>query len=136
MPRDLIPTNRITRRGLSAGATLGSANGGQFQNLGRTVLRVTNTSDAAVTLTVPTIWSVGPLAVEDLVVSVPAGATRLIGPFPQWLFNQRGANASYVYIDYEAGNEAALELAALSLERAPVLLNIFDVALYDVAVYA
>jgi hypothetical protein len=58
---------------------------------------------------------------EDLVVTVPDGARRLIGPFPKRTFGQpAGANESEgndqgrVYVDYSATTSVTRAVVALS----------------------
>lgn len=58
-----------------------------FVNDGRTVLHVTNGSGGSINVTVVTPVTTGGLAVADLVVAVPAGEERVIGPFARSIYN-------------------------------------------------
>jgi mRNA-degrading endonuclease toxin of MazEF toxin-antitoxin module len=78
VPRVTIPVTRLSDAG-SADPT--ETNGDPINqhalpNSGRTVLRVRNAGAAALDLTLVTPVTVGGRAVEDTVVSIPAGDTR------------------------------------------------------------
>lgn len=65
-------------------------------------LWVNNASGVSVTLTVVTpAVSADNLAISDFTLTVPAGATRLVGPFPEDIYRQQsGATSGMVHVDY------------------------------------
>lgn len=101
MARASQTTQQITKTGLSP-ALASPAAGGDVIDTGRVFLRVDNTGTAAATVTVITPIEIDGLALEDLTVSVPAGATRLIGPLSPTTFGQPAgsADAGRAYVDY------------------------------------
>jgi hypothetical protein len=104
MPRVAIPVTQIAKEGVApAGFTAGdAANDHVIQgNDGLVFLEAVNTGGGPLDITVETPGNVSGLAVADLVVTVPAAATRLIGPFPPATFNQGGT--SDVYVSVTAG---------------------------------
>lgn len=73
------------------------ANGNSIAgNDGRIFMEVKNDDASSQTVTVPTPGDVDGLAIADLVVSLTAGQTKLIGPFAPGTFNQ---SDGLVYID-------------------------------------
>jgi hypothetical protein len=86
MATNLIAVQDIARTGLEptyTAATSG-ADGDVWQNEGRrTFLHVKNGSGGSIDVTITTPNTVDGLAVADLVVAVPAGEERMIGPFPR-----------------------------------------------------
>jgi hypothetical protein len=92
---------------------------GDVVDAGRVWVRVTNSSEATVTVTVLATQTVQGLAVANLTAAVAAGATEDVGPLPVSVFGQpAGANASggddqgRVYINYSA--VASVTRAAVS----------------------
>jgi hypothetical protein len=65
-------------------------------NDGKIILEVNNSGGVSYTFTVQTPGTVDGLAVTDLVLTVAAGATRLLGPFPPAVYNQADGT---VYVD-------------------------------------
>ena len=118
MARTDLTVTQISRAGTTPPATVaGTADGHMFSNDGRTFLEVTNAAGAARTITFVTPGTVGDRQIEDLPISLPASATRLIGPFPIDLYN-RGAgltDAGKVYTNFEAGQEAQFTVRAYKL---------------------
>lgn len=108
MARLDLPVTEITRAGADAAGSPGNADGHMFANRGREFLEVENVGAAARVVTVVTPRTIGGLDVAELVVNVPAGGRRLIGPFPGVTFDQprASADAGKVYVNYEAGAAA------------------------------
>jgi hypothetical protein len=66
-----------------------------------TALLVHNTSGGALNLTIVTGGTVGSRAVPDDVISVPAGAWRLVGNFTESVLPQTsGTTKDLVHVDY------------------------------------
>lgn len=80
-----------------------------------TGLLVHNTSGGALNVTIVTGATVGGRAVPDDVVSVPAGAWRLLGPFADEVYPQTsGTTKKLIHVDYQT---------PASFERVSVGLN-------------
>jgi zona occludens toxin (predicted ATPase) len=110
MPRANITVVEITRAGVAPTEVAGDvANGHQFDHGARTFL-VARNADAggAHTVTIITPVTVDSLAVADRQVSVPASATRYIGPFTSDYRQSDGK----VYVDVDS---AQLNLAVFRL---------------------
>jgi hypothetical protein len=106
MARANVTTQQVTRAGLAPALTEPTADG-DVVDTGDVALYVTNGGGVAHTVTVLATAAQDGLDVEDLVVSVAAGATVLIGPLPKRTFGQpAGAVASggddqgRAYVDY------------------------------------
>lgn len=81
-----LAVQNIDRDGLDPVYDAAVSNGHSIRTSGREFIHVKNGDTVAhsVTITTPTV--VLGLAVDDLVVSIPAGAERMIGPFPSATF--------------------------------------------------
>ncbi len=84
MPRVSVPVTQITRAGVAAPTEANGdpTNGHVISNNGRTILLVRNsgTTDRTVTLRLPGLTD--GQSITPRTVTVPASATRYIGPFP------------------------------------------------------
>jgi hypothetical protein len=103
MPRVNIPVTQITKEAVApAGFTAGDAANDHVieGNDGLLFLEAVNTAGAPAVITIETPGNVSGLAVADLEITVPAGATRLIGPFPPATFSQ--GTGSQVYVNVAA----------------------------------
>ena len=86
-----LPVTDVTTAGVTPPAQVnGDVTGNILAfNDGKVWLEVISSDAGAQTVTVVTPGAVGgSYAIADLSVAVPAGATRLIGPFPPNIFNQ------------------------------------------------
>lgn len=103
MARTSVVTQQITRAGLNPTLTQPTVDG-DVVDIGATFLYVDNASVASVNVTVQTPVTVDGLNVEELIVAVPAGQFRLIGPFPPRTFAQptTSPDAGRAYVDYSA----------------------------------
>lgn len=77
-----VASQVVSLAGLAAAYSAASAGGDKFTPGARTFLHVKNASGGAVTATIVTPGTVIGQAIADVAVAVPAGAERLIGPFP------------------------------------------------------
>ena len=68
-------------------------------NDGRIVLEAANVGADAAVVTVETPGDVSGLAIADLAVSVSAGGTQWIGPFPTTIFNRPGTDQVYISVE-------------------------------------
>lgn len=93
-----------------------------FPNPGdeRTFLHVKNGSGASINVTVTAfrtlakVTGAGQLTIPNLVVAVPAGAERVIGPFPE-AYNDASGNVNVAYSAITTITAAAVRLAPESL---------------------
>jgi hypothetical protein len=106
MPRTLLATTDTTLAGVAV--TYGAAdaaNGNYFVNTGEQLLHVKNGSGASITVTVVSVpCSHG--RTSDVTVTVPASGDRIIGPFPNELFNQVDTNQ--VNVNFSAGTSVTV----------------------------
>lgn len=100
MARTALTVQEITRTGLTPALTAANADGHSVANEERTFLIVTNGGGGSINVTVQTPGTVDTLAVSDLVVAVPNGQTRYIGPFSKSVYDQSGADADKIYVDF------------------------------------
>src|SRR5688572_7753276 len=90
MPRVNVPITKITRDGVTPPSVTGGDGTNDHElayNNGRVFVEAKNTSGGALNITVVSPGTVDGLAVDDAVVSVNGGATKLIGPRPPQAFN-------------------------------------------------
>lgn len=115
MARTQLSVTEIDSNGVSDAGTAGIADGHSFVNHGQEFVEVSNSDTVAHTVTFPTPDQIAGLNLEDRAVSIPAGGSLLIGRFPRSYFNQSGADANKVYIDYEGGAESMFTVSAFRL---------------------
>lgn len=103
MARTSVTTQQVTRSGLVPTLTEPTVDGDVI-DCGNVALMVDNASGSPVTVTVQATASQDGLDVADLVVSVEAGTTALIGPLPARTFGRPvgSADAGRAYVDYSA----------------------------------
>jgi S-formylglutathione hydrolase FrmB len=90
-----------------------AVNNNMFLNDGRTVLVVSNGSGGALTVTILSIADkYGRSDTVFTSFSLPAGATRFFGPFPQSVWNQVGSDIGNVYVN---PSSASLGVSAIRL---------------------
>lgn len=98
----------LNRDGLEATYAAAAAGGDTFANDGRTFLHVKNGGGASVNVTVDSIKQCDQGVDHDVIVAVPAGEERMIGPFPVSRF---GSPATIAYSGVTTVTVAALKLA-------------------------
>lgn len=118
MPRTALAIQEI-RRNNGAQLTDNNAdvtNGQIFDNDGNTILVVHNGDASSRTCTVKGVaCSHGRTA--DVAVAVAAGARAEIGPFDQALFNQSGADAGKVHVDWSAATPTTVKITPVRLAQ-------------------
>ena len=114
MPRADFSVQQIQRiSGLTPSYTAAQAPGSgsnAFQNEGKTCIHIKNGSGSSMTATFQTAATLNDLAVADLVITVGAGAEKLVGPFEPGIFNQSDGK---VYVDWSL--ETSVTAAVLRL---------------------
>jgi hypothetical protein len=102
MARVDVTTQQIVATGLAPTMTQPTADGDVIDS-GAVAVYVTNGSGAPINVTAQTPATQAGLAISEQIVAVPAGATRLIGPFPKSTYGRpSGADIGRVYVDYSS----------------------------------
>ncbi len=97
-------------------AAVDQPNGNYFANDGRTFLHIKNTNAAQRTVTVKTNRTLAGLTLPDQTFVVPATTgDKMAGPFDQSVFNQSGADAGRVFVDYDAGANVTIAVIQVPL---------------------
>lgn len=99
----------VAQAGVGPTYVAAGAGGDTFANNGNTMLHVKNASGGALTVTVDSQKTCDQGFDHDVVVSVPAGSERMIGPFPVSRF---GRTASVSYSGVTSLTVAAIQLSA------------------------
>lgn len=99
MPRTALAVQTVKPEGVIPAYTAANADGHAIANRGRMCLHVKNGGGSAIDVTLVTGATVGGRAVADDVVSVAAGAEKLIGPFSESVYNQSGG---VMHVDFSA----------------------------------
>lgn len=92
----LTPTP-AARAGINLAGVACSGGGDSFLNTGREVAVLVNASGSPITLTLVTQDTVDGRAVADRTVSLAAGATVAVGPFPPGIYNDTGGYVQMTY---------------------------------------
>lgn len=95
--------------------TLASAAGGgdEFSNSGREFLVVANGGVGSITVTLVTQQTIGGLALADQAVTVGAGVTKLIGPFPTLVYNDNNSRVQVTYSGVTTVTVGAFRLSSV-----------------------
>ena len=96
----ILSVAQTSLAGVALGAVAAAGGGDSFPNDGATALYVKNASGGALTVTAaaPNADNFGVTnAVHDSVVSVAAGAERILGPFPPGRFNDANNRVQLTY---------------------------------------
>ena len=100
----------IAQAGVEPAAVAAAASGDAFANDGRTFFHAINGSGAACEVTFDSILACDQAGDHDLIVDVPAGEARFIGPFQTARWND---GSGLVQVTYES--ETSLTVAAYKL---------------------
>lgn len=107
--------NLVKSAELSVSYAAASAGGDVMPNDGKTVLHFKNASAGSLTVTVASALAshdfgdpFGPYTRADVVVAVPAGGERFVGPFPGRAFNNGSGQAAITYSGVTSLTVAAL----------------------------
>jgi hypothetical protein len=102
MARVDVTTQTIVASGLTPLLTAPTVDGDVIDS-GNVAVMVTNGSGVSINVTAQTPAQQAGLDVSERIVAVPAGATKLIGPFPRGTYGRpSGADVGRVYVDYSA----------------------------------
>jgi hypothetical protein len=94
--RDSITATPLANTGVTESLSAASGDGHSFSNTGEEFIIVTNNYTDTVTMTVVTGGTIGGLAIADVDVALAAGATSIVGPFAEGIFNQTGTSDIYI----------------------------------------
>lgn len=94
-------------------------NGNKILNDGETVLHMKNADNVSHTATIVSVPDEhGRLG--DIAIVLAAGQDRIVGPFPENLFNQRVTDPGYLYVTWDAATSDSsgtqVSMAALSTQ--------------------
>ena len=103
----LTPTT-MAATGITMTLTAAVTDGHKFANTGRDFVVIANDSGSTITLTVTTGGTVGGIAIEDVIVGVPDGATKIVGPFNKSIFDQGGTDLGKVYLGYSSPTDVTV----------------------------
>lgn len=106
-----ITVQQISLSGLSESAgTAATAAGDTVLNNGRTYIEVVDGATTSPTVTIASQVDCNQGYTHDVVVAIPSGETRLIGPFPPNRFNNANGQIEVTYDD-----DTSVTIAAFSL---------------------
>lgn len=113
MAREALAVETLPNHGsVTLAATAAHADGNAFVNDGKTLLIVRNGDVAPKEVTVKSVPCSHGRA-GDVVKTVAAGATAVLGPFDQSGFNQAGADVGKVFVDYDAVTTVTVDAVKL-----------------------
>jgi hypothetical protein len=93
----LSTVNTNNRAGNVLAMAAAAGGGDTFVNTGREHLIITNGSGAPITVTFVVPKTIDGLTVSNKTMSVAAGATRVVGPFPVDTYSDANGNVSLTY---------------------------------------
>lgn len=93
----VLSSQSIVRAGLSPAYASAAGGGDSFANTGKEFLHVKNDDASSKTVTIVTQSTVDGLSVSDRTVTVPAGESRMIGPFQTAIYNDDNSRVNVTY---------------------------------------
>lgn len=106
----VLAVQKVSKTGLAPAFAAAAAGGDEFSNGGRTYLHVKNGSAASVDVTADSKKQCDQGYDHDVVVAVPAGQERLIGPFDPTRFNNSSGRVNVSYSAVASVTVAAVEV--------------------------
>lgn len=100
----------IVLTGLAPSYAAASATGDDFVNDGRTFLHVKNGGTVSIDVTVDSVVPCNQGFNHDVIVSIAAGAEKMVGPFDVERFNDSDRKVKVTYSDVTSVTVAALHL--------------------------
>lgn len=86
----------VSRAGVDAAGVAADVAGDEWTNTGQEFVEVFNGGGSPITVTLDVQATLDGAAVTDPTVSVPAGARRMIGPFPTGIYNNTSTGRARV----------------------------------------
>lgn len=111
---DLTPT-ALTTAGVAPSAVAGTVDGHKVTNHGDIILVLKNTGAGAHTVTIPTPGTVEGEAIGDKMISLAAAQVKYVSELTPEHFNQSGADAGKIYLDFDATQS---EVTVIALKKA------------------
>lgn len=110
----LLTVVDISRAGVVADGAAAAGGGDKFANDGKTFALIKNGGGAPITVTLVTPATSDPegLAITDKTVTINAGVTKAIGPFPKGIYDDADGNANLSYSGVTSVTVIALRLTA------------------------
>lgn len=93
----VLAPQQINRTGLTPALTAAAAGGDEFQANPASIILIRNGSGASITATFVSPGTSNGLAVEDVVVTVPAGADRYVGSYSDDVFKNAQGRVPITY---------------------------------------
>jgi hypothetical protein len=109
----VLAIQTMSRDGLEPTFSAANADGHTFANNGRTFIQAFNDAAVDIEHTFATPGQVDGLDIEDLVVDIPAGEDRIIGPFPPSIYNTEPGVTDVVTLTFES--VTTLTIAAINM---------------------
>lgn len=106
----VLTVQKITQAGIAPSFAAASAGGDEFANSGRTFLHVKNGGAGSINVTINSQKPCDQGFDHDLVVAVPNGGERVIGPFEPGRFNNSSSRVAVSYSGVTSVTVAALEV--------------------------
>ena len=106
----VLTAQEIGRGGLEVSLASADAAGDSVANAGRTFFRVDNGGGGSITVSLTIEETVDGQAVTARTVAVPAGESRVIGPFPVAEYNDTNSRAGITYSGVTSVTVAAITL--------------------------
>lgn len=113
MARTALTVTDLDDAGVAPAAVPGTVDGHKARNHGDLILVLKNGGAGAHVVTIPTPNTVDGLAIADRTISLAAGQTKYASEFTPEDYNQSGADAGMIYIDYDA-TQSEVTVVALS----------------------
>lgn len=105
-----LTKQQIAKTGLNPALVAADVAGDDIPNTGREYLHVKNDDASSTTVTVDAKQTCSGGELHDLVVAVPAGEERLIGPFDPAIYNAADGNVEVSYSSVTSLTVGAFEL--------------------------
>lgn len=108
MPRVEVAPTQTSRAGVAppAEVTTDPANNHKWNNTGKEIIIARNNGGTPKNIVFVIPGSVDEQALADRTIQIPAGATRVFGPFPTTTYNQNeNSEPSMAYFDVEAASD-------------------------------
>lgn len=106
----LLTVEMVSRSGVDVAGVAAASGGDEFTNSGSEFVEIKNGGASSINVTFETQATVDGEAVADKVVAIPAGVTKIIGPFPRGVYNDVNGR---VKISYSAVTSVTVKVLKL-----------------------
>lgn len=107
-----LTVSNVSISGLDIVGVAAAAGGDEWANTGREYILIKNGGGSPITATLDIKATVDDLAVTDPTVSVAAGATMIVGPFPPGIYND--ATTGRAKVTYSAVTSVTVKAISLA----------------------